>query len=130
MLKGTKFYSIARGKCPRCMDGDIYPVNNPYRLKNLTDLNTHCTHCKQNFEPEPNFYYGAMYVSYAYTVALFVAVYVFLGILLDWNMWSTIAALAIVLVVLAPVIFRISRTTWLSLFVKFDKEASKDHLKP
>ena len=83
MLKGTKFYSIARGKCPRCMDGDIYPVNNPYRLKNLTDLNTHCTHCKQNFEPEPNFYYGAMYVSYAYTVALFVAVYVFFGIFLD-----------------------------------------------
>lgn len=77
MLKGTKFYSIARGKCPRCMNGDIYPVNNPYRLKNLTDLNPRCTHCKQNFEPEPNFYYGAMYVSYAYTVALFVAVYVF-----------------------------------------------------
>ena len=112
------------------MDGDIYPVNNPYRLKNLTDLNPPCTHCKQNFEPEPNFYYSAMYVSYAYTVALFVAVYVFFGILLDWNMWSTIAALAIVLVVLAPVIFRISRTTWLSLFVKFDKEVSKDYLKP
>jgi hypothetical protein len=29
-------------------------------------------------------------------------------------------------VVLAPVLFRLSRTTWLSLFVKYDKDAKAD----
>jgi uncharacterized protein (DUF983 family) len=130
MLKGTKFYSISRGKCPRCMEGNIYPDKNPYRLKTLTHFNRRCSKCAQNFEPEPNFYYGAMYISYAYTVAMFVLVYVFFGVLLDWNMWSTITALAVVLVLLAPLIFRISRTTWLSFFVKFDREESKKRLEP
>ena len=120
MLKGTKIYSIYRSKCPRCMEGDIYPDSNPYRYKTMVKFNAHCSHCDLNFEPEPNFYYGAMYVSYAYTVALFVAVYAIFGRLLHWSMWPTVGALAVTLVILAPVVFRIPRTTWLSLFVSYD----------
>jgi uncharacterized protein (DUF983 family) len=126
MLKGTKVYSITRSKCPRCMEGEIYPDKNPYRFKTMTDFNPHCSVCDQNFEPEPNFYYGAMYVSYGYTVALFVAVYIIFGVWMGWTMWPTVGALAVMLVLLAPVIFRISRTTWLSMFVKYDKNFKKN----
>jgi len=105
------------------MEGDIYPDNNPYHLKTLSDFNPRCGSCNQNFEPEPNFYYGAMYVSYGYTVALFVAVYIIFSNWMHWEMWPTVGALAVLLVVLAPVLFRLSRTTWLSLFVKYDKDA-------
>lgn len=126
MLKGTKVYSITRSKCPRCMEGEIYPDKNPYRFKTMTDFNPRCSVCDQNFEPEPNFYYGAMYVSYGYTVALFVAVYIIFGIWMGWTMWPTVGALAVTLVLLAPVIFRISRTTWLSFFVKYDKNLKKN----
>tara|TARA_B100000900_G_C20583556_1_gene718581 strand:- start:680 stop:1009 length:330 start_codon:yes stop_codon:yes gene_type:complete len=108
------------------MEGEIYPDKNPYRFKTMTDFNPRCSVCDQNFEPEPNFYYGAMYVSYGYTVAIFIAVYTFLGIWMDWSMWSTVGALALILVVTAPIIFRISRTTWLSLFVKYDKNVNKN----
>jgi len=124
MLKGTKIYAITRSKCPRCMEGDIYPDNNPYHLKKLSDFNQRCEMCNQNFEPEPNFYYGAMYVSYGYTVALFVAVYIIFGVWMRWSMWPTVSALGIVLVILGPILFRLSRTTWLSLFVRYDKNAS------
>jgi len=123
MLKGTKFYAITKNKCPRCMEGDIYPDNNPYHFKNLSEFNPRCGSCNQNFEPEPNFYYGAMYVSYGYTVALFVAVYIIFSKWMHWEMWPTVGALAVLLAVLAPVLFRLSRTTWLSLFVKYDKDA-------
>ena len=125
MLKGTKVYAITKSKCPRCMEGDIYPESNPYKFKTLTDFNPRCPKCDQNFEPEPNFYYGAMYVSYGYTVALFVAVYIIFSVFMGWEMWPTIGALTSILVLTAPVIFRISRTTWLSLFVKYDKDALK-----
>lgn len=124
MLKGTKIYAITRSKCPRCMEGDIYPDNNPYHLKKLSDFNQRCEMCNQNFEPEPNFYYGAMYVSYGYTVALFVAVYIIFGVWMRWSMWPTVSALGIVLIILGPFLFRLSRTTWLSLFVRYDKNAS------
>lgn len=126
MLKGTKVYSITKSKCPRCMEGDIYPDKNPYRFKTMTEFNPRCSVCDQNFEPEPNFYYGAMYVSYGYTVALFVAVYIIFGIWMDWSMWPTVGALAVILVLLAPAIFRISRTTWLSMFVEYDKNFKKN----
>ena len=69
-----------------------------------------------------------MYVSYGYTVALFVAVYVIFGIWMDWEMWPTITALAVLLIALGPLLFRIARTTWLSLFVHYDKSAI-DHWK-
>jgi len=108
------------------MEGEIYPDKNPYRFKTMTDFNPRCSVCDQNFEPEPNFYYGAMYVSYGYTVALFVAVYIIFGIWMGWTMWPTVGALAVTLVLLAPVIFRISRTTWLSFFVKYDKNFKKN----
>lgn len=124
MLKGTKIYAITKSKCPRCMEGDIYPDSNPYHLKKLSDFNQRCEICNQNFEPEPNFYYGAMYVSYGYTVALFVAVYIIFGVWMRWSMWPTVSALGIVLVILGPFLFRLSRTTWLSLFVRYDKNAA------
>jgi uncharacterized protein (DUF983 family) len=125
MLKGTKFYAITKSKCPRCMEGDIYPDSNPYHLKKLSDFNQRCSTCNQNFEPEPNFYYGAMYVSYGYTVALFVAVYIIFGVWMDWSMWPTVSTLGIILVILGPFLFRLSRTTWLSLFVHYDKDAAE-----
>jgi uncharacterized protein (DUF983 family) len=124
MLKGTKIYAITKSKCPRCMEGDIYPDRNPYHLKKLSDFNQRCEICNQNFEPEPNFYYGAMYVSYGYTVALFVAVYIIFGVWMRWSMWPTVSTLGIVLVILGPFLFRLSRTTWLSLFVRYDKNAA------
>ena len=124
MLKGTKIYAITKSKCPRCMEGDIYPDRNPYHLKKLSDFNQRCEICNQNFEPEPNFYYGAMYVSYGYTVALFVTVYIIFGVWMRWSMWPTVSALGIILVILGPFLFRLSRTTWLSLFVHYDKDAA------
>jgi uncharacterized protein (DUF983 family) len=105
------------------MEGDIYPHKNPYNLKRFSEINERCCACNQNFEPEPNFYYGAMYVSYGYTVALFVAVYVIFGIWMDWSMWPTITALGVILILLGPLLFRIARTTRLSLFVHYDQAA-------
>ncbi|WP_424964423.1 DUF983 domain-containing protein [Ekhidna sp.] len=33
-----------------------------------------CPNCSQSLEPEPGFYTGAMYVSYAFQVAIIIAV--------------------------------------------------------
>lgn len=105
------------------MEGDIFLDNNPYHLKNMSKMHARCSECNQNFEPEPNFYFGAMYVSYAYTVALFVAVYIIVEVFLGLGMWAMLGALGGVLVLLSPLLFRLARITWLSIFVHYDKEA-------
>ncbi len=122
--KGSKPYSIATAKCPKCHEGEMFEDPNPYHLKNMDKMYASCSVCGQDYEPEPNFYYGAMYVSYAYTVALFVAVYIICGVWLGWSMWPTVGALAGTLVVLGPYLFRIARVTYLNFFVHYDADAA------
>lgn len=71
---------------------------------------------------EPSFFYGAMYVSYALTVAIAVASFiisnVFLGLSLDVSFASIIGAL----IIFTPVTIRLSRLIWINIFVKYKKE--------
>lgn len=90
------------------------------------EINDRCSECGQSFSPEPNFYYGSMYVSYGYTVALFVASYIISSVFLELPVWGTIAILVGLLLVLAPYLFRLSRVTWLHINVKYNKEALKN----
>jgi len=121
-MKGTKIYSIVKGRCPRCQEAPVFAEANPYRLKSMFRMNEHCAHCGLRFELEPNFYYGSMYVSYGYSVAVFVATYVILGWFIDPGISDIVLALSLILLVSMPYIFRISRLTWLNLFVKYNPE--------
>lgn len=123
--KGSKIYGIVNSKCPRCHEGDMFPNKNPYNLSRLTEINDRCSVCNQNFNPEPNYYYGAMYVSYGYTVALFVASYILGSVIIGLGMWETIALLVTLLIILAPYLFRLSRVTWLHINVHYRKDAVK-----
>ena len=121
--KGSKVYSIFKMKCPKCNAGDLFVNKNPYKFSEMSKMNESCDTCKQNYSPEPNFYYGAMYVSYGFSVALFVAVYIISAVFFGLGIWETIGVLAVVLISLSPYLFRLSRSTYINLFVHYDKEA-------
>lgn len=104
----------------------MYKSKNPYNLSKMMQMEQRCPVCDQNLEPEPSFYYGAMYVSYAYTVAMFVAVYVIFGRWMGWSRWPVIGALTVALFLCAPALFRLSRNTWANFFIKYDKDAAKN----
>jgi uncharacterized protein (DUF983 family) len=61
--------SIALAKCPQCREGRIFLVS-MFSYRKLTQVNKICPVCEANFVPEPDFFYGAMYISYAFSVAL------------------------------------------------------------
>lgn len=88
-------------------------------------MNEECPVCKQKTEIEVGFYYGTSYVSYAlgvaFVVAVFVAWYVLIGFSIDDNRLFWCMGVAIAgLIVLQPVLMRLSRSLWLSWFVKYD----------
>lgn len=133
-LKGTKLYSIFLFKCPRCHEGDLYKDKNPYNIGSLTNMETKCSHCGESFTREPGFYFGAAYVSYALTVALWVAVLVALMTFdsigwIEFGFFSHpltfIISGVLTLVVLLPVIYRFSRSIWINFFVNFDRTKSE-----
>ena len=86
-----------------------------------------CTKCSQDFEIETGFYYGAMYVSYALTIAITVAIFVALTVLNLFSIGVFLVADLIVLLLLLPYIFRVSRAIWITLMIRYDKNAIKHH---
>lgn len=127
--KGSKLYSILHFKCPRCHEGEVFETRNPYRLSKLFQLNEVCSHCGLRYQIEPSFFYGAMYVSYGYSVALFVATYFVMEMLYEPKVFHVVIALALVLLLLTPLIFRLSRITWMNLFIKYNPEKRGPKLK-
>ena len=71
---------------------------------------------------EPSFFYGAMYVSYALTVALAVAIFV-IGYLLGLGLIGSFVAIFVILLAMTPLIMRISRLLYINMFVHYKKEA-------
>lgn len=121
MLKNTRFYSITANKCPKCHEGQVFKHNSAYwPVREFDKMNASCDHCGQSFMPEPGFYYGAMYVSYAFYVALVVAS-VLVGInWLGMEITALIPYLLVLFVFLTPVFFRLARRAWLTIFVPYE----------
>lgn len=122
--KGEKLYSIFYSKCARCSEGNVYESANPYNLKKFDALVINCSVCGQNNDPEPGFYFGAMYVSYGLTVGIGIVTSVVM-ILLSFSVLTIIITLSAILILLAPLSFRWSRMIWLNMFVHYDKKFLK-----
>jgi len=119
--------SVLTNKCPRCREGDIYQVPNPYNLKKITSMKNKCDVCGQPTEIEVGFYYGTSYVSYALAVvvcvASFIAWWLIIGFSLsDSRFFWWLGFNAFLLVALQPILMRLSRTLWLSWFVKYNPD--------
>lgn len=86
-----------------------------------------CPVCGQPTEIEVGFYYGTSYVSYAITVGLsiisFIAWYVLIGLSTEDNrLFYWLGINSILLLILQPWLMRISRSLWISWFVKYDPD--------
>ena len=93
-------------------------------------MHERCAHCGLKYEKEPSFFTGASYVSYAFTVALIVIIFVASKILFDVvNVDYQIILIATIGVLLAPLNFRLSRNIWINLFVKYEPNKRSRKLK-
>jgi uncharacterized protein (DUF983 family) len=107
--------AVWQGKCPRCRQGDIfkYPLS---RISKFSEMNANCPECDAPFIPEPGFYYGALFVSYAFNVALMVMVSVILYFFVSPPEWVYGVSLVIASFLFIPISFRYSRILFLYWF--------------
>lgn len=123
-VKPNLIWSILRNKCPRCRRGDMYVHNNAYRLKGLLQMHNRCPVCGQPLDMEPGFYYGTNMISYTLAVLISVATFfIWWGVigfsLSDNRFFWWMGVNAVLLVLLQPPLMRLSRTVWLSFFVRY-----------
>lgn len=65
-------------------------------------------------QPEPRFFDGAMYISYAFSVALVISVFVALNIVLEKpELWMYLATIGVINVILIPAMLRYSKVLYL-----------------
>ena len=103
--------AILKEKCPRCREGDLF--KQPVLSIGFYKMYNRCSSCNQTFEPEPGFYFGAMFISYAMAVAMSVISWIVLYFMLNPPFATYVIVILIVNVVLLPFIFRLSRTLFL-----------------
>jgi len=110
-------------RCPRCHTGPWFKYG-MYNLAHFTDMPEKCPVCNQHYEPEPGFYWGAMYISFAFSVPIFLGtgavLYWFFG---DPPTWVYVTTVAVVMLLLTTASFRYARAVMLYAFggVRFDK---------
>ncbi len=116
--KGKKLHSILFCKCPKCCKGDMFVYKNPYHLNKIFKMFDKCPHCKFEYFIETGFFYGAMYASYAITVALSIFLFIVLKLPFNITLLDFFYINTGFILVTTPIIFRISRALWLHLFTK------------
>jgi len=80
-----------------------------------------CPVCQLSFEPEPGFYFGAMFVSYAInTLQFFFAWGLLVYFYPSYTLVHLLTLLFGVVMLSLPFTFRLSRAIWLVLFVRYD----------
>lgn len=117
------FASIYNYKCPRCRKGDLFVA--PFDFKDPLKMHAKCSSCDQKFEPEPGYYFGAMFISYGWTVWTIMAIVGFTMLVLGWTVEASFALVIFVSAISYFFIARISRSMYIHLDVKYDSNTGK-----
>lgn len=113
-------------RCPRCREGKLFSYPVSLGKKNL-EMKKTCEVCGQPTEIEVGFYYGTGYVSYALAIAItvtsFITWFVLIGMSTSDNrFFYWLGTNSLLLIILQPWMMRLSRSIWISWFVKYDPE--------
>lgn len=109
----SKLTHLVKGDCPHCHQSKVFTHRQFYHPTKFSQMNEKCSHCGGSFLPEPGFYVGAMYVSYA--LAIPVAFLLAMGLYYGVGVSEVTAMVSMVagIVLFTPINFRLSRLIWL-----------------
>ncbi|MBC7921264.1 MAG: DUF983 domain-containing protein [Ferruginibacter sp.] len=116
MKNASKLRAILGEQCPRCRQGKMFKYSG-LNMAKFADMHEHCPHCGLQFEIEPGFFIGAMYFSYAFSVATVIIVgfgVYYLG--RDPDTWVYLSVVTAALVLTIPFMFRYARVLMLHYF--------------
>ena len=113
--------ALLKLRCPRCHTGKLF--KNPALSMSFMEMPQECSVCQQTYEPEPGFYYGAMYISSGFSTAILLGIGFLLYFLAnDPPVWVYVTTVAVAVLAVTPLLFRYSRAVMLYGFggARFD----------
>ena len=115
---------MAKNKCPRCHQGDVFVKSHAFNL-GFDKMHEQCSHCDLRYEKEPGFFYGAMYVSYAMMVAVFVTLWVLNTWFFHLDAFPFIFLVLLGILGMMTLVFRGARLLWMNFFFRYDATLDK-----
>lgn len=125
LKKGSKLYSILTGTCPKCHLESMYVSKNPFVITETMKMHEYCSRCKTKYKMEPNFFFGAMYVSYAVAVLIGILLFLIAFFGFDAGLKTSFISIFVVLILLMPWVARLSRNIYINMFMDYDENAVK-----
>jgi len=101
------------------MEGNLYETRS-FSFKKPFEMHEHCPVCNQDFEPEPGFYYGAMFISYIFSSFFCIGFLLVFHWVFDFSLMASFGMLVAFIAIFFVVIFRLARSIWISANVKYN----------
>lgn len=117
----SRINSIFNFTCPRCRKGDLF-ITPTFSFQKPFEMYKECPNCSQNYMPEPGFFYGAMFISYIIWGWFSILLCLFLIFVLGWSVNASFALLIFISLIFFVWIFRISRSIWININIKYNEE--------
>jgi len=125
MADPSKLHAMINARCPHCHEGRLFKYK-WWNLLNFAQMHENCPHCDLRYEVEPGFFFGAMYISYAFTVGIML-----IGGLIVFNFFNDPPAMGYVVpitifsLVMVPFNFRTARVIFIHLFsgISYEQES-------
>jgi len=126
--RGSKIYSISKFKCPSCHEGNLYktPLSS---FKGIYNMHDKCTECGTDFQKEPGFYWGAMYIGYMLSSAYMLSSMLLLIFLLGLTVNQSFAVAILGAILIVPLVARLARSIWINIYVRYKGPNSSKKLK-
>jgi uncharacterized protein (DUF983 family) len=115
----TTWKAMTTGRCPACREGAVF-THGPLNPAKFLSVHPNCLVCGVAFEPEPGFFWGAMYFSYAFNITMlaFVALVMYFVFHVE-NEYAYILGMLLPVLLTIPITARVSRILWLYWFGPF-----------
>ena len=84
-----------------------------------------CSHCKLNFEPEPGYYWGAMFLSYILSGWALLIICLGLVFYFDWSVESAMLVVIAIGALSYLKLMRFSRSLYIHLLVRYNPTAGE-----
>lgn len=119
--KGSKIYAMIAGCCPKCHEESMYLDTNPFNVLKIYAMHERCSHCKQVYQIEPSFFFGAMFVSYGLGVLIGISTFLLSFFVFQASLKTVFILIVVALILCNTLIMRLSRNIWINIFIHFDE---------
>lgn len=111
----SNFLNIVQERCPNCGKTHVFKTKgNPFIFQ-IPKMKSSCEACNYSYHREPGFYFGAMYVSYALSVAEMITI-MLLGLVFSLSYFNIILLITAAIFALWTINYRYARVIWLYIF--------------